>query len=137
MLSLTCLPSRLFTIHINILNNTFPHCSSPNLSLSLTHTTPDHNNTQIERDVDRTFPRHIIFIENNGSGQCALRRILHAYAALDPEVGYCQGMGFIAGLLLTYMIEEDAFYCFYATLNVSCVGLSVCCTHMFHESRSV
>ena len=61
----------------------------------------------------------MLFIENHGHGQNALRRMLHAYSALDVECGYCQGMGFIAGLLLTYMIEEDAFCCFYATLTVS------------------
>ncbi len=60
----------------------------------------------------------MLFIEDNGQGQSALRRMLQAYAALDLECGYCQGMGFIAGLLLTYMIEEDAFSCFYATLQV-------------------
>jgi hypothetical protein len=26
-------------------------------------------------------------------GQQALRRLLKIYAVLDPEVGYCQGMG--------------------------------------------
>jgi len=72
---------------------------------------------EIERDVDRTFPRHSMFIENGGEGQCALRRMLLSYAALDPECGYCQGMGFIAGLFLTYMIEEEAFHCFYAVLQ--------------------
>lgn len=39
------------------------------------------------------------------------------YASIDPEVGYCQGMGFIAGLLLTYMPEETAFYCFGALMQ--------------------
>ncbi len=74
---------------------------------------------EIERDIDRTFPRHVMFVEDGGIGQSSLRRLLQWYAALDPEVGYCQGMGFIAGLFLTYMIEEQAFYAFYATLMVS------------------
>ena len=39
------------------------------------------------------------------------------YAVTDPEVGYCQGMGFIGAMLLTYMSEDDAFYCFYAALT--------------------
>lgn len=72
---------------------------------------------EIERDVDRTFPRHILFVEDDGLGQQSLRRILRWYAALDPEVGYCQGMGFLAGLFLTYMIEEHAFYTFYSVLT--------------------
>ncbi len=39
-------------------------------------------------------------------GQAALRRVLRAYAAYDQEVGYCQGMNFVAGLLLMYMPGE-------------------------------
>lgn len=39
------------------------------------------------------------------------------YACIDPEVGYCQGMGFIAGLLLTYMSEDVAFYAFTALMQ--------------------
>ena len=77
---------------------------------------------QIERDIDRTFPRHLQFEkegEGTSSGQEALRRLLQIYAKTDGEVGYCQGMAFIAGLLLTYMAEEDAFYCFSAALKVT------------------
>jgi hypothetical protein len=73
---------------------------------------------EIERDIDRTFPRHVLFVENNGQGQLSLRKLLRWYAILDPEVGYCQGMGFLAGLFLTYMIEEHAFYTFYSVLTV-------------------
>ena len=51
-------------------------------------------------------------------GQSALRHLLQLYAKVDSQVGYCQGMAFIAGLLLTYMPEDDAFYCFYSALKV-------------------
>ena len=34
---------------------------------------------------------------------------MKAYAVSDPEVGYCQGSAFIAGMLLLHMPEEDAF----------------------------
>mmetsp|Transcript_23255 Transcript_23255/g.64490 ORF Transcript_23255/g.64490 Transcript_23255/m.64490 type:complete len:790 (+) Transcript_23255:581-2950(+) len=44
------------------------------------------------------------------SGQAALRRVLRAYSYYDPEVGYCQGMNFIAGMFLTVMTEEEAFW---------------------------
>lgn len=43
-------------------------------------------------------------------GQAALRRVLRAYSYYDPEVGYCQGMNFIAGMFLTLMSEEEAFW---------------------------
>lgn len=63
---------------------------------------------QIEKDLHRTFPRHHLM---DRSGRLALRRTLAAYALHNPEVGYCQGMNFVAGLLLMFMDEEDAFYC--------------------------
>ena len=45
------------------------------------------------------------------TGRKALQRILLAYAWRNPSVGYCQGMNFIAGSLLLFMDEEDAFWC--------------------------
>ena len=71
----------------------------------------------IEKDVDRTYPNHTLFACRESSGQKSLRNVLTWYAALDPEIGYCQGMGFIAAMLLTYMTEEDAFYTLVAVLN--------------------
>ena len=47
------------------------------------------------------------------AGQTALFRVLVAYAQADPAVGYCQGMGFIAAVLLSYLTEEDAFRALY------------------------
>jgi hypothetical protein len=43
-------------------------------------------------------------------GQAALRRVLRAYSVYDRDVGYCQGMNFIAGMFLTFMSEEEAFW---------------------------
>ena len=43
-------------------------------------------------------------------GQAALRRVLCAYSYYDREVGYCQGMNFIAGMFITIMSEEEAFW---------------------------
>jgi hypothetical protein len=48
--------------------------------------------------------------KDTGYGQDSLRNVLTYYAVFDKEVGYCQGMGFIAAMFLTYMPEEDAFY---------------------------
>lgn len=63
----------------------------------------------IYRDVGRTFPRHVIFLRRGGVGQSALTNVLRAYASLDKEVGYCQGMGFLVGFLLGYLPERKAF----------------------------
>lgn len=40
----------------------------------------------------------------------SLLRVLRAYAVFDREVGYCQGMNFLAGLLLTWMPNEATAY---------------------------
>ncbi|EDW40697.1 rab GTPase-activating protein 1-like [Drosophila sechellia] len=65
--------------------------------------------TVIQRDIHRTFPAHKCFKEIGGSGQDALFKVSKAYAVHDSEVGYCQGLSFIAASLLLHMPEEDAF----------------------------
>ncbi|KAH8257616.1 hypothetical protein KR038_012111 [Drosophila bunnanda] len=65
--------------------------------------------TVIQRDIHRTFPAHKCFKETGGSGQDALFKVSKAYAVHDSEVGYCQGLSFIAASLLLHMPEEDAF----------------------------
>ncbi|XP_053556252.1 TBC1 domain family member 1 [Bombina bombina] len=60
-------------------------------------------------DLGRTFPTHPYFSAQLGAGQLSLYNILKAYSLLDPEVGYCQGLSFVAGILLLHMSEEDAF----------------------------
>lgn len=71
----------------------------------------------IERDLNRTFPTHVLFRDDDGAGQTKLRNVLHAYACIDPEVSYVQGMGFIVATLLTQMDEEESFWCFHAMMN--------------------
>lgn len=69
--------------------------------------------SMILRDLHRTFPDQALFKEKEGVGQKGLLNILTAYAAYDAEVGYCQGMGFIVGMLLIHMeSEEMAFWTF-------------------------
>lgn len=84
----------------------------------------------IEKDVGRTFPnaaRYCLLVTSvlsvssakhkvlacyhndrfaTAAGQQSLLRVLRAYAVYDTEVGYCQGMNFLAGLLLTWMPSE-------------------------------
>ena len=62
---------------------------------------------EIHRDINRTFP-HMRFFQA-AAGQRELFNVLKAVSVYNPEVGYCQGMGFIAGLLLSHMNELDAF----------------------------
>eukprot|EP00494_Astrolonche_serrata_P022694 UN22951 len=71
----------------------------------------------IHADLDRTFPTHKKFRNKSGNGQKRLYNVLYAYCVHDHEVGYCQGMGFIAALMLMYYQEEDAFYILVALLR--------------------
>lgn len=69
----------------------------------------------IRRDIPRTFPEHPLF--NFKRGQDALYNVLKAYSVHDLEVGYCQGMAFIAGLMLMYLPEEPSFQLFCRLLD--------------------
>ncbi|KAM9699576.1 TBC1 domain family member 1 isoform 6-T6 [Dama dama] len=60
-------------------------------------------------DLGRTFPTHPYYSAQLGAGQLSLYNILKAYSLLDQEVGYCQGLSFVAGILLLHMGEEEAF----------------------------
>ncbi|XP_015586548.1 TBC1 domain family member 4 isoform X2 [Cephus cinctus] len=61
-------------------------------------------------DLGRTFPNHPYFSSPLGPGQLALFNLLKAYSLLDHEVGYCQGLSFVAGVLLLHMTEDQAFF---------------------------
>ena len=62
----------------------------------------------ILRDVHRTFPRSELF-QRDATRAC-LQRLLEAYANYDPEVGYVQGMNFLAGFLMHHLQDEaDVF----------------------------
>jgi hypothetical protein len=78
---------------------------------------PELTVDEIERDINRTFPGHDFFQKGFG-GQQSLRKILRSYAAFDPDIGYCQGMGFIAAMFLIYLPEEEAFYALLSLMQV-------------------
>ncbi|KAG9128699.1 hypothetical protein Leryth_022927 [Lithospermum erythrorhizon] len=64
---------------------------------------------QIDHDLPRTFPGHAWL--DTPAGHAALRRVLVAYSFRDSDVGYCQGMNYVAALLLLVMkTEEEAFW---------------------------
>ncbi|XP_064481394.1 TBC1 domain family member 4-like isoform X1 [Ornithodoros turicata] len=60
-------------------------------------------------DLGRTFPNHPFYKDCLGAGQMSLYNLLKAYSLLDKEVGYCQGLSFVSGVLLLHMSEEEAF----------------------------
>ena len=69
----------------------------------------------IDKDIDRTFVTHSAF--QNPNILSALRRILIAYAARKVEIGYCQSLNYIAGFLLLFYSEEQAFWMFVAIVE--------------------
>eukprot|EP00850_Spirogloea_muscicola_P017325 SM000148S01002 [mRNA] locus=s148:51811:54982:+ [translate_table: standard] len=72
---------------------------------------------EIIRDISRTFPTHVFYSQRHGRGQRSLYNVLKAYSIYDRNVGYVQGMGFLAGLLLLYMSEEATFWLLIALLK--------------------
>ncbi|KAI9083205.1 hypothetical protein K1719_034737 [Acacia pycnantha] len=64
---------------------------------------------QIDQDLTRTFPGHPWL--DTPEGHAALRRVLVGYSFRDSDVGYCQGLNYVAALLLLVMkTEEDVFW---------------------------
>lgn len=63
----------------------------------------------IAADLPRTFPDLAFF--HDGPMAKALREVLDAFVCFRPDVGYVQGMTFLAATLLLYMEDASAFQC--------------------------
>ncbi|EDO36872.1 predicted protein, partial [Nematostella vectensis] len=79
----------------------------------------EHKVELIMLDVSRTFPSLCIFQEG-GPFHDVLHSILGAYTCYRPDVGYVQGMSFIAAVLLLNLEPPDAFISFANLLNKPC-----------------
>ena len=57
------------------------------------------------------MPSHPFFMSSNtfskGVGQELLGKVLKAYTNCNPEIGYCQGMGYLAAILLIVAGGDD------------------------------
>uniref|UniRef100_S4RWX3 TBC1 domain family member 14 n=1 Tax=Petromyzon marinus TaxID=7757 RepID=S4RWX3_PETMA len=73
----------------------------------------------IKLDISRTFPTLCIF-QKGGPYHDVLHSVLGAYTCYRPDVGYVQGMSFIAAVLLLNMDTADAFIAFANLLNRPC-----------------
>lgn len=72
----------------------------------------------LKKDISRTYPLNKTFRLAAGQGQTAMYNVLKVYSIMDPEVGYCQGMSFICGLLIHHNLSEvDAFWCLSAMMR--------------------
>lgn len=75
--------------------------------------------SEIERDVHRTYPSHERFEGQEGAkGRAELQEVLQATVIAEPNVGYCQGMNFVAATLLIHLgSASDAFWMLLALLE--------------------
>ncbi|KAI5626475.1 TBC1 domain family member 14 isoform X1 [Silurus asotus] len=73
----------------------------------------------IKLDISRTFPSLCIF-QKGGPYHDVLHSILGAYTCYRPDMGYVQGMSFIAAVLILNMNTADAFIAFANLLNKPC-----------------
>ena len=70
----------------------------------------------IEKDLHRTFTSLELFKPGNLL-HLPLRNILTAFIVHRPDIGYVQGMSYLAGVLLMNMDEVKAFELFMALTN--------------------
>merc|ERR1712129_534548 len=75
----------------------------------------------IKVDAPRTFPDTLAFDEEYRD---SMIQILCAYSNLNTEVGYCQGMNFVVGLLLlvSHRQEEETFWMFTCLMEDRCLS---------------
>jgi len=66
---------------------------------------------QIQTDIPRTFPNNMLFDKTHPNTlQVPLFNILKAFANSNPKIGYCQGINYIAGLILLVTKDEDSTF---------------------------
>uniref|UniRef100_G3PAP9 Rab-GAP TBC domain-containing protein n=1 Tax=Gasterosteus aculeatus aculeatus TaxID=481459 RepID=G3PAP9_GASAC len=73
----------------------------------------------IKLDISRTFPYLFIF-QKGGPYHDLLHSVLGAYTCYRPDIGYVQGMSFIAAVLILNLEEAEAFITFANLLNKPC-----------------
>lgn len=81
-----------------------------------------HRPRPLLQDLPRTFPANAWVQSEEGQG--ALRRVLCAFAQHKRDVGYCQGLNYIAAMLLLAMHrdEEKAFWLLASLIDDSSEG---------------
>lgn len=73
----------------------------------------------ITLDLPRTFPM-LAFFQPGGPYHHSLKSILECYVFYNPDIGYVQGMSYLAAILLLYMDEYEAFTAIANLLNRKC-----------------
>ena len=66
----------------------------------------------ITKDLNRTLPELKIFQVDYKTGKNKLYNVLKAYSCYDNEIGYVQGMNYVAAILLININDEvKSFWC--------------------------
>lgn len=112
----------LLSKHANLYSSLLSRADAGELS--------ENDRELIERDLHRTFPDNIHFKPDPSNPSSSslnpldpsdpshtetpivssLRHVLQAFALHKPQIGYCQSLNFLAGLLLLFLPEAKAFW---------------------------
>ena len=80
--------------------------------LKLLTTVNEEDDYYIMKDLERTISGYEGFKVDPKTGKNKLYNVLISYSNLDREIGYCQGINYLASLLvLNFHDEEDAYWC--------------------------
>jgi hypothetical protein len=79
---------------------------------------------EIRADIARVIPLMASFATTDITQ--SLYIVLRAYANVDGELGYREGMGYVAALLVSYMTEDQAFWAFSAVMRGKALYLRGC-----------
>ncbi|KAL3763418.1 hypothetical protein ACHAWU_001991 [Discostella pseudostelligera] len=109
-------------IGCGVLDNIASHTNdNPGAGSKEAHTTDcqegSANDDAIAAKTNGAQPSSLVEGMGMGQGQNSLRRVLRAYSLYDTEVGYCQGMNYIAAMFLTFLSEEKAFWLLVVVMN--------------------
>lgn len=75
----------------------------------------EHSIKYIDIDVQRTYNYLGMFRKSDSQMSTDLKEILQAFVVSRPDVGYIQGLSYVAGMLLLYM---DKYQSFVALMNI-------------------
>ena len=77
-----------------------------NPELKTKHQARERSILIIDTDIPRTFPKLGGIFQEEGIYHERLKRILEAFTMYRPDIGYVQGMSYVAATLLLYMDNE-------------------------------
>ncbi|EGR30341.1 plant adhesion molecule 1, putative [Ichthyophthirius multifiliis] len=78
----------------------------------------------IAADLKRTFPNNQLFQNHNKTGLEALNNILKAVSLTHADMGYCQGLNFIAAAFMIYVNDEESYHIINSMLiNYDCMKM--------------